>query len=494
MQGVLDQIEGEPCTVGCGPDGQCVFDIQDFFVTLVAPCQTAGCLVPSYSLESSEFRYQTSHNYDPVIAAVPIMALVFAATALTAYLLRHRGFWTAVHAQLQAAEGPSAASAAGGGDDGKAGAASADGGAALLRSAAAPVGELRFSDLRCEVPVRRELSLRGMAAALVPRRLRRWWAQAQPTQQQQQQQAAENGAAPDLEQPPPVEQQAGERATGGSWGGGGLGMKPILQGVSGMARRGELVGVLGPSGSGKSTLLGILAGSTEELDARSSLTGEVLLDGAPMRAAARRLVAFVPQDDTLLPTLTVEECLRYSALLRLPAAAGPEEVAARVAGAMQELGLTHVASSQVGGGLRTCRPRGCCGGCLSSAALSLQVPEPLSCHALCTPGADVVDCSACLPVQVGGSSGIRGVSGGERRRVTIGMELVCSPSVLVLGGCSGWWGCTLDVLPGVGGVPGMGPHPGLGARCPPSPDPPSVASHNVQTSPPAGWTPTPPSP
>jgi ABC-type multidrug transport system fused ATPase/permease subunit len=94
------------------------------------------------------------------------------------------------------------------------------------------------------------------------------------------------------------------------------GRKAILRGVSGVAACGELVGVLGPSGSGKTTLLAALAGSSEDLDARAALAGTVLLDGRQLDAAARRRVGYVAQDDTLLPTLTVEECVRYSAILR----------------------------------------------------------------------------------------------------------------------------------------------------------------------------------
>lgn len=153
----------------------------------------------------------------------------------------------------------------------------------------------------------------------------------------------------------------------------------ILRGVSGEAHMGELVGVLGPSGCGKTTMLSILAGSVSSLSASSKVRGHITLDGEKRRAWASRLVAYVPQFDFLLPTLTVAETLRYSAQLRLPAATPARELDARVAATLEELGLSHVASSQVGG-----------------------------------------------------SSGIRGVSGGERRRVTIGMELVIDPSIVVL--------------------------------------------------------------
>lgn len=49
MEGILNKIKGQPAAIDCTPEGMCTFDIQDFFVTLVAPCQTASCVVPGYS-------------------------------------------------------------------------------------------------------------------------------------------------------------------------------------------------------------------------------------------------------------------------------------------------------------------------------------------------------------------------------------------------------------------------------------------------------------
>lgn len=137
--------------------------------------------------------------------------------------------------------------------------------------------------------------------------------------------------------------------------------------------------VLWTAGSGKTTLLALVTGSSEDVGREARAEGAVLLDGAPLNSALRRKVAFVPQDDTLLPTLTVAECLTYSALLRLPTSLTPEQVQAQVRRVVEELGLQHVAGSRVGG-----------------------------------------------------LTGSRGISGGERRRVTIGMELVTDPAVLVL--------------------------------------------------------------
>ncbi|GBF87535.1 ABC transporter Adp1 [Raphidocelis subcapitata] len=155
--------------------------------------------------------------------------------------------------------------------------------------------------------------------------------------------------------------------------------KVLLHGVSGSIAEGEVVGVMGPSGAGKSTLLSILSGATESVGAGARVEGAVTLGGEARRSALRKITAFVPQRDVLLPALTVEECVRYSALLRLPRSLAAEEVQERINGVLSELGLSHVAASLVGG-----------------------------------------------------SASIRGVSGGERRRVTIAMALVTRPRLVIM--------------------------------------------------------------
>lgn len=65
------------------------------------------------------------------------------------------------------------------------------------------------------------------------------------------------------------------------------------------------------------------------LSASSRVSGRILLDGHERRSWASRLVAYVPQNDFLLPTLTVAETLRYSAQLRLPRGTSAVEVQVR---------------------------------------------------------------------------------------------------------------------------------------------------------------------
>jgi hypothetical protein len=130
------------------------------------------------------------------------------------------------------------------------------------------------------------------------------------------------------------------------------GRRVLLRGVAGAVAEGELLGVLGPSGSGKSTLLSILSGRAEALGAGARVDADVTLSGgdsatadaragaglgrrssgsggAPRRRRRRGEAAFVPQKDVLLPALTVEESVRYVALLRLPRALSPREVQVR---------------------------------------------------------------------------------------------------------------------------------------------------------------------
>ena len=150
----------------------------------------------------------------------------------------------------------------------------------------------------------------------------------------------------------------------------------ILSRCNGSINAGEVVGVLGPSGCGKTTLLSVITGSAVDLGNKATIMGDILIDGEPRKAHE---VAYVPQSDHFIPTLTVRECVKYSALLRLPRDMSADEINKRVEMVLIELGIQHLGDSQVGG-----------------------------------------------------SGKIRGISGGERRRVTIAMELVTDPSIIVL--------------------------------------------------------------
>uniref|UniRef100_A0A8B9JQL4 ATP-binding cassette, sub-family G (WHITE), member 2d n=1 Tax=Astyanax mexicanus TaxID=7994 RepID=A0A8B9JQL4_ASTMX len=149
--------------------------------------------------------------------------------------------------------------------------------------------------------------------------------------------------------------------------------KDILQDLNGIMKPG-LNAILGPTGGGKSSFLDVLAARKDP----SGLSGEVLIDGAPQPPNFKCLSGYVVQDDVVMGTLTVRENLRFSAALRLSSSVRQKEKEARVNDLITELGLSKVADARVGTEL------------------------------------------------------IRGISGGERKRTNIGMELIIDPSVLFL--------------------------------------------------------------
>lgn len=149
--------------------------------------------------------------------------------------------------------------------------------------------------------------------------------------------------------------------------------RTLLNGVSGIVKPGELLAMLGPSGSGKTTLLTALAGRLP-----GKISGTITYNGHPFSSSMRRKTGFVTQDDILYPHLTVIETLTYAALLRLPKKLTKEEKIEQAELVIMELGLTRCRNSLVGGPL------------------------------------------------------IRGVSGGERKRVSIGQEMLVNPSLLLL--------------------------------------------------------------
>lgn len=135
----------------------------------------------------------------------------------------------------------------------------------------------------------------------------------------------------------------------------GLGVEyggtPILRSVSLEATGGELIGILGPSGSGKTTLLLALCGF------RPAHTGKVILDGRDLYEDFEELkaqIGYVPQDDIVPTALRVERVLQYAAELRLPEAS-TEAKQARVEQALRKLGLSerrNLRVSKLSGGQR----------------------------------------------------------------------------------------------------------------------------------------------
>ena len=146
--------------------------------------------------------------------------------------------------------------------------------------------------------------------------------------------------------------------------------RTLLEGVTFRARAGEMVAVIGPSGSGKSTLLHLLRGDLRASRGRVSLDSSEVAPGA---AAAIRRIAFVPQEELLFPALSVEEAVSYAARLKGIHVKGAPTVARHLVDEMLE-----------------------CVGLASHDVRSTLI-------------GDIVR---------------RGISGGQRRRVSVAQELV----------------------------------------------------------------------
>ena len=135
---------------------------------------------------------------------------------------------------------------------------------------------------------------------------------------------------------------------------------------------GQLVAIMGGSGVGKSTLLSLLNGNLKPQE------GDILLNGHPISdTEVQKLIGFVPQDDLLIEELTVYQNLWYTARLCFDGM-GPEEMDSRVMSVLTDLGL--------------------------AAVKDLKVGSPLN----------------------------KTISGGQRKRLNIALELIREPSVLFL--------------------------------------------------------------
>jgi ABC-type multidrug transport system ATPase subunit len=121
-------------------------------------------------------------------------------------------------------------------------------------------------------------------------------------------------------------------------------VKTLLDDVGFDVPEQALVAVIGPSGSGKSTLLRALTGS------RPADSGEVRYAGRELRAeysVLRHRIGLVPQDDVLHAQLTVKAALRYAAALRFPQGTTAEQRERRIDEVLTDLRLTEFESNKV---------------------------------------------------------------------------------------------------------------------------------------------------
>jgi NitT/TauT family transport system ATP-binding protein len=118
---------------------------------------------------------------------------------------------------------------------------------------------------------------------------------------------------------------------------------PVLASVSLQAARGEFIGVIGPSGSGKSTFLRLLAGLAVPA------AGRVVVDGLPADDASAEC-AFIFQDATLLPWLTVQDNTELLLRLRGTPAARRRDLASQLLGLVRIAHLARRFPRQLSGG------------------------------------------------------------------------------------------------------------------------------------------------
>ncbi|CAK4706462.1 hypothetical protein AeNC1_008001 [Aphanomyces euteiches] len=146
--------------------------------------------------------------------------------------------------------------------------------------------------------------------------------------------------------------------------------KTILREVHGSAAPGQLVVIMGPSGAGKTSLLNVISGRN------TSFTGSVLVNGHPWTKQMNKFASYVLQDDIFYHSLTVREHLMFQAQFRMGRDFTPEQRTNRVDYVIDELGLTKCRDTIIG------------------------------------------------------NARVRGISGGERKRLSFATEILTNPSLL----------------------------------------------------------------
>lgn len=156
----------------------------------------------------------------------------------------------------------------------------------------------------------------------------------------------------------------------------------ILQQVNFSVKSGDVLAIIGPSGAGKTSLLDLLSARRKQ----GRVFGEMTINNTPLVGASnevteqyRNIIGYVSQEDTLIPALTVYETIKYAARLKLPQAFSSESINGIVDRMIEALRLTRCKDTVIGDGTK-----------------------------------------------------LRGVSGGEKRRVSIAVELLANPRILFL--------------------------------------------------------------
>ncbi|KAE8354914.1 P-loop containing nucleoside triphosphate hydrolase protein [Aspergillus coremiiformis] len=151
----------------------------------------------------------------------------------------------------------------------------------------------------------------------------------------------------------------------------------LIEGCSGTAQHGQLIALMGPSGSGKTTLLNVLARRTASSGAKT--TGECYVNGKKLENATfNQIASYVEQEDALIGSLTVQETLKFAADLSLPRSVTRSQRADRIQSLLGAFGIQNQASTLVGTLIR------------------------------------------------------KGISGGQKRRLSVASQLITCPKILFL--------------------------------------------------------------
>ncbi|KAJ5809614.1 uncharacterized protein N7503_001832 [Penicillium pulvis] len=153
--------------------------------------------------------------------------------------------------------------------------------------------------------------------------------------------------------------------------------RDLIHDISGDVRQGELVALMGPSGCGKTTLLNVLARRPATSGAK--VTGETYVNGATVESSAfGRMTSYVEQEDALIGSMTVRETLKFAADLSLPSSVSKRQRMERIRTLLEAFGIQKQADSLIGTPIR------------------------------------------------------KGISGGQKRRVSVASQLITCPKILFL--------------------------------------------------------------
>ncbi|PMD35505.1 ABC-2 type transporter family protein [Hyaloscypha variabilis F] len=153
--------------------------------------------------------------------------------------------------------------------------------------------------------------------------------------------------------------------------------KTILENIEGSVEAGEMCALMGPSGCGKTTLLNVLA--RRDVSSEAKIDGSASVNGNnPSLGAFRRLSSYVEQDDALIGSLTVRETMHFAARLAHKNTLTKTERMRRIDGLIESFGLRQQANSIIGTPIR------------------------------------------------------KGISGGQKRRVSVASQLITAPKILFL--------------------------------------------------------------